>query len=241
MGRNEQNAKWLIPSGITMMNWVAGVFSIVAASVDMYLEAALLILIAALFDLFDGLVARLIDAQSKIGAELDSLADSISFGLAPSFLMYRILLDWQFDAWMLYLVFLPGAAAVLRLAIYNVRHQNKNYFVGLAVPASALFHAGIILSIALTDHGWLHQIIASKIFWSVSCIATAVLMLVPVRMFSLKMVQFSWKGNEFTWLFIGGAVIMILIFQVIALPMVILLYIVLSFLYHITFSKNKPY
>ncbi len=231
----------MIPSGITMMNFGAGVFAIVMASLNMYLESALFILAAALFDLFDGLVARLIDACSQIGVELDSLADAISFGLAPSFLMYRLLLDWQFPAWMLFLVFLPAATAVIRLAIFNVRHHKKSHFVGMAVPASALFHAGIILSFSLTDHSWLLQMTTTKIFWAVSCLATSVLMLVPVRMFSLKITGFSWRNNKLIWVFLAASVILIILFQFVALPMIILLYVILSFVHHFISTHNKTY
>ncbi len=231
----------MIPSGITLMNFGAGIFAIVTASLNMYLESALFILTATMFDLFDGLVARLIDAVSKIGVELDSLADIISFGLAPSFLMYRLLLDWQFDTWMLYLVFLPAVSALIRLALYNVKHHDKNHFVGMPVPASALFHAGIILSISFTNHSWLLHMTASKIFWFVSCVGTAILMLVPIRMFSLKIAGFSWKNNEFVWIFLVVSAAMIILFQFVALPMVILLYVILSFVHHFISSHDKPY
>ncbi|MGC9330876.1 MAG: CDP-alcohol phosphatidyltransferase family protein [Bacteroidales bacterium] len=241
MMKSKHSALWMIPSGITMMNWCAGVFAMVAASLNMYLEAALFIVAASMFDLFDGLVARLIDARSKIGVELDSLVDVISFGLAPSFLMYRLLLDWGFSTLMLFLVFLPAATAVIRLALFNVRHHAKNHFVGLAAPASALFHAGIILSIYLTNYDWLHIMTASSIFWVLSSVSTAMLMLVPIRMFSLKIDEFSWKGNQFVWIFLAAAVLLTILFQIVALPLVIILYVVLSFVHHFINAHDKPY
>jgi len=239
MQTGNQNLKWLLPSGITLLNWVAGVFAIVTASRGMVLESALFILAAALFDFFDGMVARLMDAQSKVGAELDSLADALSFGLAPSFLLYTILLERHADVWLLYLVFLPAAAAVLRLALYNARHLDEQHFTGLPVPASALFFSGIVLSLPLSDIGWLHSIAAYPAFWAGIVIFNGLMMLMPIRMFSLKFKQLSWAGNEITWIFLIISAVLLVVFQIIALPLVIVLYIIMSLIFHVISLNNK--
>ncbi|MDA3909823.1 MAG: CDP-alcohol phosphatidyltransferase family protein [Bacteroidales bacterium] len=230
------------PAFITLMNWFAGVMAIIFAMNGMLVEAALFIIAASVFDFFDGMVARLLNAQSELGVQLDSLADAVSFGLAPGFIIYRQLSENPEIAPVLtYIAFIPAAAAVLRLAIFNTKNHNEQDFFGLASPAFALFIAGITLSIELSSHQQLTDFFQSGTFWITCAVICSVLMLLPLRMFSLKFKHLKWKQNEYRYIFLLISFAIFPFLQIITLPLVIVLYILISVLYHINYKNIKTF
>lgn len=135
------NAKRIIPDTITSCNLLCGSLAVFLATQGAFIWAFVFILCGAFFDFFDGLSARLLKAPSPIGIQLDSLADDITFGLAPSMLLFcylRPILGW----WAL-LALLMAAASALRLAKFNVDERQHDSFIGLATPANAIFWGGI--------------------------------------------------------------------------------------------------
>lgn len=222
------------------MNWFSGVASIILASNNHFMEAALCIIIAAIFDFFDGFVARLINAQSEIGVQLDSLADSVSFGLAPGFIIFQYLNEILVSNHYLALLgFIPSAAAVTRLAIFNVKQAGENDFSGLASPAYALFIVGLVLSSELYEYNFVCLLTDSFAFWLIVSISLAVLMLLPLRMFSLKFKHLRWKSNQFRYIFIVISLSMFPFLKIITLPLVIILYIIMSIVYHLYVANSK--
>lgn len=137
----------VIPNLFTAMNMFSGFFSIISASQGNYTYAAWLIIIAAIFDALDGFMARLTKSSSELGVELDSLSDIISFGAAPSFLLYTIYF-FQFETFGVIFSSLPLIAGGFRLARFNVQLVgfDKNFFTGLPIPAAALTIVSFILS-----------------------------------------------------------------------------------------------
>ncbi len=137
----------VIPNLFTAMNMFSGFFSIISASQGNYTYAGWLIIIAAIFDTLDGFMARLTKSSSELGVELDSLSDIISFGAAPSFLLYTTYF-FQFETFGVILSSLPLIAGGFRLARFNVQLVgfDKKYFTGLPIPASALTIVSFILS-----------------------------------------------------------------------------------------------
>lgn len=132
--------KSLVPNLLTLVNLFSGFAAIVYFSQNDFQRGALFILIAALFDMLDGMVARLINAASEFGAELDSLCDVVSFGVAPSFLLYKIYF-YQFNEIGILLASFPALAGATRLARFNIQLTNledKIYFKGLPIPSGAL-------------------------------------------------------------------------------------------------------
>ena len=130
----------VIPNLLTLGNVFSGFTAIIYLAENNFQFAALYIFFAAVFDLMDGIVARILHATSEIGAELDSLCDAISFGVAPSFMLYKALL-YQFGDVGILLASLPVLAGVLRLARFNVQlvsFEDKLYFKGMPIPAGAL-------------------------------------------------------------------------------------------------------
>lgn len=132
--------KSFIPNLLTLVNLFSGFAAIVYATKEDFTRAAIFILIAAIFDMLDGMVARLIHASSEFGAELDSLCDVVSFGVAPSFMLYQVYFH-QFNELGLLVSSLPALAGALRLARFNVQltsMEDKKYFKGLPIPSGAL-------------------------------------------------------------------------------------------------------
>lgn len=143
----------VIPNLFTAMNMFCGFLSIISASEENYSYAAWLIFIAAIFDALDGMVARLTNSSSELGVELDSLSDIVSFGAAPSFLLYKTYF-YSMDTLGIILSALPLIAGGFRLARFNVQLVgfSKSFFLGLPIPSSALTIASFIL--AFYDNGF---------------------------------------------------------------------------------------
>lgn len=228
------NIKRHIPNAITCGNLIAGCFSILFLTLDMPVKAAYMIFVAGLFDFLDGFTARQLHTQSRVGAYLDSLSDMVSFGVAPGFVMCW-LMDRAtdipsvtlFDINILpSLAFLLPMFAAIRLAKFNVDDTQKTTFRGIPTPGMALFMASLPLALSQVHHltdGTLG-------YWACLGITLffSILMVSNLRFFSFKMKSAKWKGNEVRWIFLLITVVGFVIFRLIALPFVMVLYILLS-------------
>ena len=218
-----------IPNLLTLSNLMYCPFASLAALVYDNLEWAFwFVILAAVFDFFDGFAARLLRQSSPIGVQLDSLADMISFGFVPAAVLYamttRTMGEEQTLLRYAYAVasFLLAAFSALRLATFNIDDSQHEAFCGLPTPANALFFTSLGLISARTgfDFGgeWLICIMP----------VMAWLLISPVRMFSLKFKGFGWRGNEIRYLFLALCVALIAILQLYSIPTIILLYILVS-------------
>lgn len=228
------NIKRHIPNAITCGNLIAGCFSILFLTLDMPVKAAYMIFVAGFFDFLDGFTARQLNARSRVGAYLDSLSDMVSFGVAPGFVMCW-LMDRAtdipsvtlFDINILpSLAFLLPMCAAIRLAKFNVDDTQKTTFRGIPTPGMALFMASLPLALSQVHHltdGTLG-------YWACLGITLffSILMVSNLRFFSFKMKSTKWKGNEVRWIFLILTVVGFVIFRLIALPFVLVLYILLS-------------
>ncbi len=175
---------WL-PNAITCMNLVSGCVALVLAFNGLYGYASIAICAAAVFDFLDGAVARAIGAYSEIGAELDSLSDLVSFGVAPGLIVYcQLPAPYNLAA-----IAIPVCGA-LRLAKFNVDTRQTSSFIGLPIPANALFWIG-----ASAFWGQYPQS-ADPIVWTIVVIAVALSMLAPVNLPSLKFHDFKFQGEN---------------------------------------------
>lgn len=217
-----------IPNLLTLSNLLCGSFAALSALTYGNLSLAFgLIVLAAVFDFFDGFAARLLHQSSPIGLQLDSLADDITFGFAPAAVLYTLYgrataLVLPDAAWIGLLVFLFAACAALRLARFNIDDTQRDEFLGLPSPAAALFCASL---------GWIAErygIAFSREAVLAAALVMAVLMLVGVRMFALKFHGFGWRGNELRYGFILLTAALLLWLGGVAVPFIILLYIVIS-------------
>jgi len=228
-----------LPNVITCLNLYAGSLSCVMSLVyGNYTGAFIFILLAACFDFLDGFVARLIKAYSPIGAQLDSLADVVSFGLAPGFIVYSFLATTSvgvpYSANVPFLAFLIPIFAALRLAKFNVDSRQISSFFGLPVPANGLFWGALIPSIPLTDGN--HTF--NTVFVVALVIIFCLLMVSELPMFSLKFTHYKWNGNQYPYIMILATLFLTALFQLLGICIAIVLYIFLS-LFRYVFAVRK--
>lgn len=226
-----------IPNTLTCGNLLSGCLSVLFINNGMPVAAALMILVAGLFDFLDGFAARLLHAHSPIGADLDSLSDVVSFGVAPGFIMYW-LMNQAFKSPVLpvgnidllpCLAFLLPVFSALRLARFNIDDTQKTSFRGIPAPGMALFV--VSLPLALNQIGHLNDGFLG--FWPylVITIVLSWLMVSNLRFFSFKMKSAKWKGNEVRWIFLIAAVVGFAVFRWVALPFVMMVYVLLSIIF----------
>ena len=219
-----------IPNAITSLNLLFGCMACIMAfhcydpmcgtALKGYQWAFILIALAAVADFCDGLVARALHAVSNIGAELDSLADLVSFGIAPAMVLYNMMLGHGEGHWALLALLLPVFGAI-RLARYNVDPTQGTVFTGLPIPANAIFWIGFTARYAIHPVPlWLVMVLI---------VALSLLMVCNLRMFSLKMHNLSsLKENWAQYLQVIATVILVIVMGLPGLAAAIALYVLLS-------------
>ena len=228
-----ENIKNNIPNGITCLNLLCGALAIIVAfkpfdtmllGLQGYQWAFILIGLAAVADFCDGLVARLLHAVSPLGAELDSLSDCVSFGLAPALILYNVMTVAGCPLWMCYISLMIPIFGALRLARFNVDTNQTTTFTGLPIPANAIFWIGFINYYA-THHNVNSWIIVVLI------VALSLLMVCNLRMFSLKIHGFGLKESYRQYVLIAGSVVFVVLAGVSGLACIIVFYVLLSLLF----------
>lgn len=217
-----------IPNAITCLNLVAGCVAITLAFQGQFQAAALFVLAAAGLDFLDGMAARLLQAYSPIGKELDSLSDIVSFGVAPAMLLYIYLqtaaqATGASEAWA-WMAFLLPVASALRLAKFNLDERQSTVFLGLPTPANGLFWA---FAVGFGLEQWLTTPIHPGFFLP-AVLVMAGLMVAEAPMFSLKIKQLRPKENRPVYLFLLGCLPLILLLGWSGLAACITWYIVLA-------------
>ena len=240
-----------LPNALTCCNLICGCIATAAALDGRLMTATALIFAAVAFDFVDGLAARLLHAASPIGKDLDSLADVVSFGLAPGAMLHRFFVDVSLlapDAALPFLLSSLATAAALaipvgsalRLAKFNNDARQTTSFIGLPVPAHAIFWSSLLASLAMTAERQPAAVAADLTVWvvglSVLAFAGSVLLVSELPMFSLKVKNMAWKGNERRYLLILSAVVLTLALPALTgISATILLYILLSI-----FDRKAP-
>lgn len=226
------NIKKYIPNFITCCSLVSGCIASVMALKGDLPSATLWIVIAAVFDFCDGFAARLLGAYSPMGKELDSLGDMVSFGVAPGMMVFKVLEQacisvpsMTAGSYIPYLAFVIPVFSGLRLAKFNIDTRQSTSFIGMPVPAHALFWASLCYSTALFAEMSPYLFIGGTVVLSV---ATSLLLVSEIPMFSLKVKSLQWKGNEYRYILVVCAVVFVSIFKVLGIAGTILLYILLS-------------
>lgn len=222
-----------IPNALTCLNLFSGCIACVMAFRLDYQSALLFIILSATFDFFDGMSARALKAYSNIGKDLDSLADDISFGVAPALILFSLLGEYTFPAeqasvsvWIPYCAFLIAVFSALRLAKFNNDTRQTSSFIGLPVPANALFWA----SLAAGGHDFLLSN-ANYAFGLIVLICLFSWLLVSeIPMFSLKFKSLTWRENKVSFIFLLICIPLLLLFRISGFAAVILWYILLSLL-----------
>lgn len=230
-----------IPNFFTLMNIVSGFIAIVFAFQDDLLLAFYFIMAAAFFDFVDGGVARLLDAQSEVGKQLDSLCDVVSFGVAPGVILFSMMrqtlgVDFPLeislikvgDLALLISVALVPAFSALRLAKFNVDTRQTSSFIGLPVPANALLISALGVVAMSSSELWHSDLLTNPYFLLALTLVQSYLLNSSLPMFALKFKNLKWKDNSLPFLFLGVSLFMIIFIGIGGIALSIIMYIVLS-------------
>ena len=220
-----------IPNLITAANLVAGCIGIFFAMQANFQYVLYCIIAAAIFDFLDGFVARLLKVHSEIGKQLDSLADMVTFGVLPSFVMYQYLHSTGIGYYA-FIAFLIAVFSAFRLAKFNVDTRQSDQFIGLPTPANALF----ICTLFLLRDNELFAFLFNEYGLVTVTLIFSFLLVAELPMIALKFKSFNLNANLYRYLVIIGAILLIVLMQFAAIPFIILYYILLSVVKNITSS-----
>ena len=220
-----------IPNTITCLNLLAGCVAIIFAfkatqtvgNLQGWQWTCVCIGAAALFDFCDGAAARLLKAYSKIGAELDSLADLVSFGVAPAMMIFNLMSHHGQYPWLAYSALAVPVFGALRLARFNVMDVGSTTFRGLPIPSGAIFLMGLA--------GWIDRYgYPGSAVVALACVITGLAMVGRFEMFSLKFKNFSIHENLRRYVLLAAALMFIVMYGLAGLAWTILFYVLLSVL-----------
>ena len=250
------NIKKHIPNVITCGNLFCGCLAIVSAMHGYLIVSAYLVGIAAVLDFFDGFAARLLKVGGELGKQLDSLADMVTFGVVPGIIMFQMIRGnsiysvtpgWHTTIIPNYLplsfsAFLITIFSCIRLAKFNIDTRQTNSFIGVPTPANTI----LICSIPLINNfqpeilGFHIYTITGNVYFLIGLtLIMSYLLIAELPLFALKFKNFGWADNKIRYSFLIISVILLILFQFIAIPFIIFLYIVLSVINN-RMNKTKP-
>lgn len=221
------NIKKHIPNIITLLNLFCGCIALVFVANNEFQTAFLFVCLGIFLDFFDGFFARLFKVSSPLGLQLDSLADMVTSGVIPGFVMYRMLLSCtNHNQIFSFLGFIITLGACYRLANFNIDTRQTDSFIGLPTPANALF----IMSLPLIglekyyEFNYIHAILI------IITLISAYVMNAEIPLFSLKIKKLSFAGNELQIIFLLISLLLLIFFQFLGMALVIIFYVILSVL-----------
>ncbi|PWG04499.1 phosphatidylserine synthase [Polaribacter aquimarinus] len=239
-----------IPNLLTLGNLFSGTVATIYAVEGSLEMAALFVVIGILFDFLDGFTARILNVSGELGKQLDSLADMVTSGVVPGIIMFRMIeqsnikfTDGGFDEDLVIPLFgmdeyLPNViyligllltlGACYRLAKFNIDFRQSDSFIGLPTPAMSLFVISLPLILEYSDFEIVHQLITNNYFLIIVTVLLTYLMNAEIPLFSLKFKDYAVKNNVIKYLFLIISLLMIIFLQYISIPLIIILYVVLS-------------
>lgn len=247
------NIKKHIPNAITCCNLICGCLAIVQIFEGNLVMAAYLVGLAAIFDFFDGFAARLLKVSSPIGKDLDSLADMVTFGVVPGFIMFKMLQLAEFKmgsvhghagieetSWIPYVAILIPVFSALRLAKFNNDTRQSDSFIGVPTPANSILICSLPLIINLNGNvqdaqnfSVLEPYILNTNFLIVIAVVMSVLLVAEIPLIALKFKSFGWKGNQYRYVLIAISVLLMFVLKFAGLPLIIVFYILISLINNI--------
>ncbi len=219
-----------IPNAVTCLNLFSGCLGIVFAFNGNLVFASYAILIAAVLDFLDGMLARLLKAYSELGKQLDSLADMVSFGVLPSVIIYHLFLssaEITSLSLMSYSAFIIAVFSGLRLAKFNIDTRQSENFIGLPTPANALLIASFPFMMEENNSIFMNYIMNPNSLLIFSLIMSF-LLISEIPLLSLKFKTISFSENALRYILILSSILLILLFQFAAVPIILILYILIS-------------
>lgn len=220
-----------IPNFITCCNLFCGCIASVMAFQAKYETAIAFIILGAVFDFFDGMLARLFKVSGPLGKELDSLADDITFGFTPSVIVFSLFKEVHYPAFLMpmeaylpYCAFLIAVFSAYRLGKFNIDPRQSTSFIGLPTPANALFWGSLVVG----GHDFLVSESFNAIYLILLVLLMSYLLIAEIPMFSLKFKSLSWKDNQISYLFLLVCIPLLVFFKISGFAAIILWYILLS-------------
>lgn len=244
-----KNLKLIIPNSLTIINLLCGTMAVVFMFEGKPGVSVFLLFAAAIADLLDGLLAKLLNATSEFGKQLDSLSDLVSFGVAPSIFMYVMLkesmavhnpniIQPSLSSGLIYLSFLIAAFAAIRLARYNIDTRKSSDFRGLPVPANAFIVISVWIAFHTTENNEAILWFSSTPFLIGLTILLSYLMVSNITMLSFKFQNLHFKENIWRYALIAGAVVIFGFGGITALLYIMVYYLLLSVVKHITMKLS---
>ena len=226
-----------IPNIITLCNLLCGCIAVIYAAGGNVYVAGGWVLLGIFFDFFDGFFARLLKVKSEIGLQLDSLADMVTSGVVPGIAMYQMLqlsdMMESANTWVVYLPyvgFFITLASAYRLANFNIDTRQTSGFIGLPTPANTMFILSLPLILQYQPTELFNSLLHNMWVLLGITLLSAYLLNAQIALFALKFSDYSFKNNALKYIFLALCVILLLSLKIIAIPLIILLYIILSLL-----------
>lgn len=234
------NIKKHLPNFLTLLNLFCGCIAIVFTANEQFDIAFYFVSLGIFFDFFDGFFARKFGVSGPLGVQLDSLADMVTSGVAPGFVMFKVLLANNYDSciYLPYLGFIITLGACYRLANFNIDTRQSDSFIGLPTPANTLFIMSLPLVIAECQFLALSEILSSKWVLLIITLLSAYVMNAEIPLFSLKIKNFSFQKYKLQIGFLAVSIIMLATMKFLAIPLIILTYVLLSVLNNM-FAKKE--
>ena len=241
-----------IPNALTLLNLFCGCIAVIFAVNNNFSAAALFVFLGIFFDFFDGFAARKLGVQSELGVQLDSLADMVTSGLVPGLVMYKLLAmtidapeivnNWgasiDFNIALLPLLGLTiTLASAYRLAKFNIDTEQQNYFKGLPTPANALLILSLPLIMEYQNNDLINSIIVDKWFLIGLTAFSCWVLNSNIKLFALKFKDWTFKSNATRYIFMLLCIVLLIVLQFAATPVIILLYIIMSVLDNLKSKK----
>ncbi|HEX8013718.1 MAG TPA: CDP-alcohol phosphatidyltransferase family protein [Flavobacterium sp.] len=228
------NIKKHIPNLITLINLFCGCIAIVFVSEQNYEMAFYMVCLGIFFDFFDGFFARLFKVSSPLGLQLDSLADMVTSGVVPGYVMYSLFVKSAHPHDVIASVFIPFLGFIVtlgscyRLANFNIDTRQTDSFIGLPTPANALFILSLPLVIEHSDSLIVFEILTNHWVLLGIVLCSAYILNAEVPLFSLKIKKFNFSDNALQIVFLLVSIVLVLVLHYIAIPLIIIFYVLLS-------------
>jgi len=230
------NIKKHIPNIITLLNLLCGCIALVFVSTDRFEMAFFFVCLGIFLDFFDGFFARLFKVAGPLGLQLDSLADMVTSGVVPGFVMYKMMASssiYMSEGWLQffpYFGFIITLGSCYRLANFNIDTRQTDSFIGLPTPANALFILSLplVLEYYSASSLMILEILTDKWILLLITLFSAYVLNAEIPLFSLKIKKFNFKDNALQIIFLLFSLIMLVFLQYLAIPLVIIFYVLLS-------------
>lgn len=221
-----------IPNIITLLNLFCGCIAIIFVSQNNFQLAFLFVSLGIFLDFFDGFFARLFQISSPLGLQLDSLADMVTSGLVPGFTMFVLLANFEIGTpeFFPYLGFAITLGACYRLANFNIDVRQSDSFIGLPTPANALFILSLPLILKEDNYHFISELLTSTWFLLLLTALSTFMMNAEIALFSLKIKKLNFKDNSLQIAFLLLSILLLFFFHFLGVALVILMYVLLSFI-----------